>query len=106
MIEYPPLPPLEFRFRLIQKGFVADLEILGVVTGKTLIDLVRTKRITLLETTDEFLVPAGNQRRAVADTAGGRIGLRLDRVVGHDAGHQAFLLRLGGAEDATLEKDL
>src|SRR6185437_15483719 len=96
---------LEFWLRFLQERLVADLKILCVEAQESLVDLARGERLALFQPGDEFLVPARDERRAVGDPPRRRVGFLGDLVVRHYPRHQPLLLRLGGAEDAALEKD-
>ena len=57
----------ERRLLLVEKSLQPDLEILGAEAEKSLVDLVLAEQRRIGQAVDEFLVPAGHQRRAVDD---------------------------------------
>src|SRR5882672_10785666 len=99
---------LSFELRLLlgEKRLDSDLEVLGVVAGVGFVALALGDGARIGEAPREFLVPARDQRRALGDAPRRRQRFFLDLVVGHDAVHQALVLRLLGAEHAPFEQDL
>src|SRR5258708_12258726 len=96
----------ELRLLLGEKRLHPDLEVLGVVAGVGFVALALRDGARIREAPREFLVPARDQRRTLADAARRPPRFFLALVVGHDAVHQALVFRLLGAEHAALEQDL
>ncbi len=80
----------EFRFALLQKSLEPLPVVGGVETGVALVPFGLGYRPGIGEAGDEFLVPAGGERRSFGDAGGRRPGLVLDLVVRNHPGHQPF----------------
>jgi len=89
----------------LNSGF-SFARVLGVEAGVGLVALGLGRRAGLGQAPRELLVPARDQRRALGDAPRRSHRFLPDPVVGHDAIHQALVLRLLGAEHAALEQDL
>src|SRR5687768_15683576 len=74
----------EFRFCLREERLVADPEVLGAEALEAFIVFFGGKRLRIAQAAREFLVPAGDERRAVGDALGRLPRLLLHLAVGHD----------------------
>src|SRR5690554_218911 len=59
----------EARLGLVQKSFVADLEILGAEAGEAFVIFLGRQRGWVQQSPRKLLVPAGDQRRSFRDPA-------------------------------------
>src|SRR5690606_38968092 len=89
----------ELGLLLCEKGGVTALEVLGIEAIKAFLVFGFRNGLVGRQTSNELLVPAGDQWRPFRNADGGIERFLCDKVVRHYARHQAFSERLGSIQN-------